>query len=128
MRSEQGDSTTVRGRRGEDLAQQALETHGYTVLARNWRSAAGEIDLVARDGETWVFVEVKARGGEDYGQPEEAVTPSKQARLLRAGQAYLAERGLADAAWRVDVVALVLAPSGRVRRLTIHRDAVRADG
>ena len=121
-------STTERGRRGEDLAVQALEAHGYVVIDRNWRCAAGEIDLVARDSETWVFVEVKSRQGEDFGAPEEAVTAAKQGRLLQASLAYLVGHGLGDVQWRIDVVALVLSPSGRVKRLSIYRDAVRADG
>ncbi len=63
------------GRWGEGVAATHLEAHGYTILARNWRCAAGEIDLVARDGETLVFVEVKTRRGRAYGAPEEALTP-----------------------------------------------------
>ncbi len=125
---EHSASTTERGRHGEDLAVQALEAHGYVVIDRNWRCTAGEIDLVARDGQTWVFVEVKSRQGEDFGAPEEAVTAAKQGRLLQASLAYLAEHGLGDVQWRIDVVALVLSSSGRVKRLSIYRDAVRADG
>lgn len=128
MGSQPGDSTTARGRQGEVLAAQAVEAHGYVVVARNWRCAAGEIDLVARDGDTWVFIEVKARGGEGYGQPEEAVTAAKQTRLLRVAEAYLAGHGIGETEWRIDVVALVLSPAGKVRRLTIYRDAVRASG
>lgn len=121
-------STTERGRRGEALAEQALRAHGYEIIERNWRCPVGEIDLVARDGEVIVFVEVKLRGSDAFGTPEEAVTEAKQTRLLQAGAAYLAEHGLDDVPCRIDVVAIELAPSGKVQRLSIHRDAVRADG
>lgn len=121
-------TTTQIGQRGEALAALALERRGMLVVARNWRCAGGEIDIVARDQETWVFVEVKLRGANAYGTPEEAVTARKSERLLRSAEAYLIEQGLDDAAWRVDVVAIELAPSGRVQRLSIYEDAVRADG
>ena len=121
-------STTARGRRGEELAAQALQAHNYTIVERNWRDAGGELDLIARDGEYWVFVEVKSRQGDDFGTPEQAVNPEKQRRLLDAARRYLARHDLHDVSWRVDVVAIELAPSGLVQRLTIYRDAVRADG
>ncbi len=120
-------STTERGRQGEIIAEQALRAHGYEIVERNWRCPVGEIDLVTRDGEVMVFVEVKLRTSDAFGSPEEAVTEAKQARLLRAGAVYLAEHGLDNVPCRIDVVAIELAPSGRVQRLSIHRDAVRAD-
>lgn len=121
-------SAVETGRRGEEWAAQALAGHGYVIMDANWRCRGGEIDLVAREGDIWVFVEVKLRTSTEYGLPEEAVDHRKRARLLRAAQLYLAEAGLDDAAWRIDVVAIELAPSGRVQRLTVHRDAVRYDG
>lgn len=121
-------STTERGRQGEEIAAYALKAHGYKIVERNWRCPAGEIDLVAWDGETIVFVEVKLRGGSAFGSPEEAVNEAKQARLLQAGAVYLAGHSLDDVPCRIDVVAIELAPSGKVQRLSIHRDAVRADG
>jgi len=116
-------STVERGRWGEDLAAQALTAHGCEIVERNWHCPAGEIDLVARDAEVWVFVEVKLRQGDAFG-----VNSTKQARLLACAQHYLAEHDLVDVAWRVDVVAIELVASGKVQRLDIYRDAVRADG
>ncbi len=116
------------GQHGEALAAQAIRAHGYEIVERNWRCAAGEIDIVARDGSVWVFVEVKTRGGEGYGDPEEAVTVRKKARLIEAGLAYLACHGLDNVPCRIDVVALNMAPGGKVKSLAIYRDAVRADG
>jgi putative endonuclease len=121
-------SAVERGSWGENLAICALEAHHYVVVERNWRCHAGEIDIVARDGETWVFVEVKLRQGESHGLPEEAVTPSKRSRLLQAVGMYLDAHGLQDAPSRIDVVAISLGPSGKVHRLAIYQDAIRADG
>jgi putative endonuclease len=121
-------SNVERGRRGEELAARALEAKGYTIVERNWRCPAGEIDVIAQQDDTLVFVEVKTRQGDRFGTPEEAVNRRKQERLLTAAQVYLAEYELADVAWRIDVIAINLAPSGRVQRLSHYVDAVRADG
>lgn len=121
-------STTERGRWGEDLAAHALSAHGCEIVERNWRCPEGEVDLVVRDAQVWAFVEVKLRQGDSFGTPEEAVTSAKQARLLDCAGYYLAAHDLEDVAWRVDVVAIELAASGKVQRLDIYRDAVRAGG
>lgn len=121
-------STVERGRFGEQIAVQALQAHGYTVLEQNWRCQAGEVDIIARDADTWAFVEVKLRRGDSFGTPEEAVTPAKQERLAQIARIYLGEHDLDDVSWRVDVVAIELSENDRVMRLEIYRDAVRLDG
>lgn len=121
-------TTTELGRWGEGIAAQALEAHGYRVVEKNWRCRTGEIDIVACDGESWVFAEVKLRSSDAFGTPEEAVTGAKQERLLTTGMMYLSEHELEDVDWRIDVVAIMLADSGKVHRLTIYQDAVRIDG
>ena len=83
--------TTPKGRGGEDEAALFLEGRGLTVFARNVRVGGGEIDLVAGDGGTVVFVEVKWRRDASRGAPAEAVTPLKRRRLLSAARAWLAE-------------------------------------
>jgi putative endonuclease len=120
-------SSAETGRQGEAIAVQSLRAHGYQIIDQNWRCQIGEIDVVAREGEEWVFVEVKTRHGTGYGSPEEAVTSGKQSRLLQVGAAYLSAHDCADAAWRIVVVAIDLGQTGKVRRLAIYRDAVRAD-
>ena len=112
------------GNWGEAVAARVLEAQGYEIIEQNWRCEAGELDLVTRDGEVWVFVEVKTRRSEEYGMPEEAVTPAKRGRLLMLGEAYLAEHGLDHVAWRIDVVAILADREGTVRRLDIYRNAV----
>ena len=114
------------GRWGEQLAAQYLESHGYKVLDRNWRCRRGEIDLVAKEGDVLVFVEVKTRRGRDYGTPEEALTRYKVKRLLELGQRYMLERDLEDVEWRVDLVAVELDRQGNLLRFEHVPNAVWA--
>ena len=97
-------------RRGEGLAAMLLERAGYVIVARNARTRWGEIDLVARDGETWVFVEVKTRTSDRYGTGAEAVTPQKQHKILRMAEIILSRLSLADVPVRFDVVEVMLEP------------------
>jgi putative endonuclease len=94
------------GKRGEDLACRELERRGYAIVARRFRVRGGELDIVARDGATLVFVEVKARAGRHYGDAAEAVTPLKQLRMTRLAGEYLMRHGSPDCACRFDVVAI----------------------
>jgi len=86
------------------------------VLARNYRCRVGEIDIVADDGGTVVFVEVKERSSDSHGSAVEAVTAAKRRRVVRAARVYAATHGLADSAVRFDVLAIDWGPDGpRVR-------------
>jgi putative endonuclease len=99
--------TTPKGRDGEDEAARFLDGQGLTLLARNVRVGGGEIDLVAEDGETVVFVEVKWRRDVSRGSPAEAVTPVKRRKLLSAARAWLAQNPSgARREVRFDVVAI----------------------
>lgn len=118
------DSRLGLGRRGEELAIQALAHHGYAIVERNWRCPSGEVDIVARQGETWAFVEVRTRRGTGYGTPEESVTPAKQARMLEVAEHYLVEHGLEEVEWRLDVVAVEMDPAGRLVRVEVLQNAV----
>jgi putative endonuclease len=91
---------------GENLAVAELTRRGYAILDRRYRTRRGEIDIVADDGGTIVFVEVKARATGDFGGGAEAVTPSKQRRLVSMAIDYLARRGLTDRPCRFDVIAI----------------------
>ena len=102
------------GRRGEDLAARHLQSLGMTLVARNVRLPEGEIDLVVRDGDELVFVEVKTRLGDEETAPDSAVTAAKLDRLDRLGEAYIARGEMDGVPWRVDVVAIVLGRTGRV--------------
>lgn len=105
-------------RRGEDAAAAYLERIGMEVLERNWRTQAGEIDIVALDGVEVVFVEVKTRRSERAGTADEAVSPAKQRRIAKLANAYLKQAGLSgDTAVRFDAVAIrVLAPDRALLR------------
>lgn len=96
------------GRMGEDLACRELERRGYAVIARRYRRPAGEIDIVACDGETMVFVEVKARESLAFGAGAEAVTALKRRRLVQLAADYLARHRLTDRPCRFDVVSIHL--------------------
>jgi putative endonuclease len=104
------------GQAGEDLACDYLRRQGLRVVERNFRCRAGEIDVVAREGETWVFVEVKERSGVSHGSAVEAVTAVKIGRVVRAARVYAATRGLWECSLRFDVVAIDWGPDGaRIR-------------
>jgi putative endonuclease len=100
------------GKIGENLACQELERRGYSVVARRYRRRGGEIDIIALDGATLVFVEVKARGGRGYGLAVEAVTALKQRRLAAVALDYLVRHHLHNCPCRFDVVAIQLTSEG----------------
>ena len=92
------------GLSGEEHAARWLLAQGYIVLERRFRCQMGEIDIIARQGKVIVFVEVKARRSTGYGSPAEAVTWGKQRKLLRTAQFWLLQKGLTEAACRMDVI------------------------
>lgn len=100
------------GTQGEAIAAAHLESHGMRIVDRNIRSRYGEVDLVAQDGDTLVFVEVKARRNGAFGIPEESVTERKRERLAKTAQIYLQQRKIEQSAWRIDVVAITLQRDG----------------
>ena len=92
------------GSAGERTAAAFLEKAGCKILERNFRRSTGEIDLIARDGKTIAFVEVKRRSSLRYGRPAEAVNRAKQVHILRTSLLYLAENGLDDVPVRFDII------------------------
>jgi len=98
------------GRRGEDLAALHLVASGLTIVERNWRCPQGEIDVIARDGDELVFVEVKTRSSVAYGHPLEAITAQKLARLRRLAAAWCVAHPANHDRIRIDAIA-VIAPS-----------------
>ncbi|GAA1143039.1 YraN family protein [Nesterenkonia lutea] len=102
----------VTGRVGEEIAAEYLSEQGHVILQRRWRTARGEIDLITRDGEQLVAVEVKTRRGTGYGHPFEAVDPRKLGRLHRLLLEYCAAERCLHAPRRVDVVAVLLSSAG----------------
>ena len=114
----------ARGADGERLAAAWLERAGCRILARNYRCAAGEVDLVVEDQGELVFVEVRIRRVGGMVGPEESVTIAKQRRILRAAERYLQATQGMDRPWRVDLVAVEVDGAGRVQRLERVRSVI----
>jgi putative endonuclease len=108
------------GAYGERVAATHLVSAGLTILERNWRCDIGEIDIVARDGDTLVVCEVKTRSGAGFGSPFEAVTPLKAARLRRLAARWMLDRQMHPADVRIDLVGVL-----RPRRGAAHVEHVR---
>jgi putative endonuclease len=88
---------------GEDRATEYLESLGYEIFERNFRTRFGEIDIIARDGETLCFIEVKAKASDRFGSPAEMITPKKLDRIIRTAKHYVQENDL-SVPWRIDAV------------------------
>jgi putative endonuclease len=108
------------GKRGENLAADELIRRGYESIARNWRCQAGEVDVVARLDGIYYFFEVRTRRGQEFGTPEESVTPTKRQRMIDVALTYLGEHELHDADWRIGLVAVELDRTGRLVRLEVY--------
>ena len=100
------------GDRGEEVAARHLTAKGLQILERGFRARCGEIDIIAREGEELVFVEVKTRSSTGCGDPLEAVTEAKRRRILRAASLYLQSTGSWDHPCRFDLVAVRIWPGG----------------
>lgn len=118
------DSLRVRlplGRRGERAAEKYLRRNGYRIVARNFRAAGAEIDLVAMDRETLVFVEVKTRRSRDAGAPEEAVDERKQKQIRRAAELFATRYRADEVTMRFDIIAVDA--SGKRLEIELLRNA-----
>lgn len=104
--------TAIAGRAAEALAEQHLESAGLQIIARNFRCRHGEIDLIAREGETYVFCEVRFRRNQAYGGAAESITAKKQARIAAAARFFLTARPESDC--RFDVLLLQALDPGRI--------------
>lgn len=118
------------GIRGEREASRALKRAGYKIVERNFHSSFGEIDLIATDGDTLVFIEVKTRSSAAYGTPKEAVDRRKQGRIVKSSMEYLAQKWQGpEPLVRFDVVSIVVSQeAGGEFNCEIIKDAFSADG
>ena len=117
---------TKLGTWGESLACRHLQGKGYRITATNYRNRHGEVDIVARDGEELVFVEVRTRRPGSYGAPEESLSPAKVRRLLNTCQEYVQEMEFDEIGWRIDLVCIYLGRGGRVEDVQHLTHAVEA--
>jgi putative endonuclease len=109
---------------GEKLALGVLKKRGYHILETNFRCREGEIDIVAKQRDCLVFVEVRAKRSLAFGTPEESLSPRKQARVRRAARRYVqTHKGLPES-WRIDFVGIELSPEGVADRVTVIESAV----
>ncbi len=113
------------GNKGEDAACAFLEKKGLQVLARNFHCRAGEIDVIARDGDTVAFVEVKTRRGRLFGSAAEAVTPAKRRKLTRAAMEYIDRNGLYGENFRFDIMEVY--PQGKCFDINHIENAFEAE-
>lgn len=103
------------GQTGEEMALKHIKGLGYQVLEQNWRFGREEIDIIAKDGDMLVIVEVKTRATAWFGEPEFAVTRSKQRTLIRAAEAYIIKNDL-DVETRFDIISVIITPTQK----TVH--------
>ncbi len=115
------------GELGERLAGEHLEAKGYRVRERNFRTAAGEIDIVAEAGGVLAFVEVRARRGSAMGTAAESLSPAKQRRMVEMAEAYGQARDDLPEQWRIDLIAIDFERNGRLASLVHYENAVTAD-
>jgi putative endonuclease len=115
------DPRTRVGRTGEDMAFDLLKKKGYKIVERNYQSPLGEIDIIAREGMTWVFVEVKTRLTAEFGSAKWAVGPRKQRKVSMVALDYLKRHSLLEQPARFDVVAVDL--NGRQTKIELFRNA-----
>ncbi len=115
------------GELGERLAGEHLKANGYRIRERNFRPAAGEIDLVAEAGGVLAFVEVKCRRGSSMGTAAESLSPAKQRRMVEMAEAYGQARDDLPEQWRIDLIAIDFESDGRLASLVHYENAVTAD-
>jgi putative endonuclease len=113
------------GRRGEDLAHRYLRSAGFTILARNYRPGGdSEVDIVARDGDITVFVEVKSRRSAEFGSPGRAIDRDKQKHIVRAARSYVTRAGLTWSQVRFDTISIVFSQPPSI----VHQQDAFFDG
>jgi putative endonuclease len=112
MSEDRFDAAHALGRRGEEIALEYFRRKGYRIVERGFRLFRGEIDIIAFDRDTLVFIEVKTRTTTEFGLPEEAVTPAKQSQIRKIARGFLIDRALGEPDCRFDVLAILVLEDG----------------
>jgi putative endonuclease len=107
------------GALGEKMAKDHLKKKGYKLVETNYRCHSGEIDIVARQKDYLVFVEVRTRSTLQYGSPEESLSPAKQKHMIKSAYHYLQNHQKLPENWRIDLVAVELDASDKINRIEI---------
>lgn len=116
-----------RGAEGEERAVRALKKSRYKIVERNFRTPAGEIDIVARDGKCLVFVEVRTRSSVEFGLPQETILARKRKRLCNAARWYIQKNRIEDVECRFDVVAVMMEDENSSPKVEVIKDAFRPE-
>lgn len=111
------------GKKGEDIAERYLRRHGYRILGKNYKTPSGEIDIVALDKGTIVFVEVKTRRSGDFGPPELSVNSIKRQKIIKSAFHFLSKKRIKDTPCRFDIVSITESFDGKDKDLRIIKDA-----
>ena len=109
---------------GEKLAGDFIKKRGYHILETNYRCPEGEIDIIARHGDSLVFVEVRTKRSLEFGTPEESITPAKMEKLRTVAARYRQTHDNLPASWRIDVVAIEMDKRGKPSRIELIENAV----
>jgi putative endonuclease len=109
---------------GEKLAQNFLKKRGYHIWETNYRCPEGEIDIIAKDRDCLVFIEVRTKTSAEFGTPEESITPNKKRRLAMVTSHYQQSHSNLPPSWRIDVVAVELNQAGKPSRIELIENAV----
>lgn len=117
----------ILGAFGENMACEYLSECGYRVIERNFSCKTGEIDIIAVQGDSIVFIEVKTRSSEEYGLPSEAVSRAKQGRIVKTALYYLQSKKLFDYMCRFDVIEIAI-DEGNSHRINLIKDAFQYSG
>lgn len=115
-------SKQISGIKGEDLAVSYIVKKGYKIIERNFRGRGGEIDIIALDGDTLVFVEVKARSTEEFGSPLEAITYRKMKLLIKTAEFYKLKKPNLPECMRIDAVAITLDTGNKVKSIELVKN------
>jgi len=112
---------------GEKLAKEFLARRGYRILETNYRCPHGEIDIIARDKDFLVFIEVRTKTSSEFGSPEESITAAKKERLRDTAYHYQQAHDDLPTSWRIDFVAMELDRGGKPSRIELFESAVSED-
>lgn len=115
-------SKQISGIKGEDLAASYLSKKGYKIIKRNFRARGGEIDIIAKDGDTLVFIEVKARSTDEFGSPLEAITYRKMKSLIKTAEFYKIKNPNLPELMRIDAVAISLDSENKVKSVELVKN------
>jgi putative endonuclease len=110
------------GKKGEKLAANLLLQSDYEILTKNFNTRFGEIDIIAKDGDTLVFIEVKTRWNREFGVPEESITPKKLKKIEKVGEIFRSQNENLPKLERIDVVAIEIDENGEVTRREVIRN------